>query len=363
MATGSMPVEVNTSRSLRGSSSSSPGIKGPLTKNNSKKQHKTNKKLESDRNQEKCPDCSLEVKDNAEAIECDICKGWYHKGCQNVSDALYAVLISDENQQISWYCKSCQRGAKAIMSHILIMHERQDQFKKKLNAMENKHKALHSRVNELQETLSKVSDLQSQATHESFVASHVQPDINKEDIVATVCTQINDRLTRLKNIIVYNVPEGTSTLKADNAIHDTNLMKELLGHTTGGKYQPEDLPVKRLGSKQTKETETQETKNRPLLVTFPEEDKKTIVMENLYKLKNRGEPFSGMIIKHDMSRDDREKERLLQKEARERTQQEQTTNVVYLVRGRPGERQIIKVKKRGEITSQTRALPVSELEK
>ena len=58
-----------------------------------------------------------------------------------------------------------------------------------------------------------------------------------------------------------------------------------------------------------------------------------------------------MIIKHDMSREDREKERLLQKEARERTQQEQTTNVVCLVRGRPGERQIIKVKKRGEITS------------
>ena len=217
------------------------------------------------------------------------------------------------------------------------------------------------RVNELQETL---SDLQSQATHESFVASHVQPDINKEDIVATVCTQINDRLTRLKNIVVYNVPEGTSTLKADNAIHDTTLMKELLGHTTGGKYQPEDLPVKRLGSEQTKETETEETKkNRPLLVTFPEEDKKAIVMKNLYKLKNKDEPFSGMIIKHDMSREDRENERLLQKEARERTQQEQTTNVVYLVRGRPGERQIIKVKKRGEITSQTRALLVPELEK
>ena len=57
-----------------------------------------------------------------------------------------------------------------------------------------------------------------------------------------------------------------------------------------------------------------------------------LVVKNLYKLKNKGEPFSGMIIKHDMSRDDREKERLLQKEARERTQQEQNINFVYLVR-------------------------------
>ena len=92
-----------------------------------------------------------------------------------MSDALYAVLTSDENHQISWYCKSCQRGAKAIMSYIIIMHERQDQF-------ENKLKKININT-------SKVSDLQSQTTHESFVASHVQPDINKEDVVATVCTQ------------------------------------------------------------------------------------------------------------------------------------------------------------------------------
>ena len=52
-----------------------------------------------------------------------------------------------------------------------------------------------------------------------------------------------------------------------------------------------------------------------------------------------------MVIKHDMSREDREKERLLQKEAKEKTQQEQTSNVVYIVRGRPGERQVIKEKK------------------
>lgn len=344
--------------------SSSSSSKATSSRHNSKKSHKTNKKLEADRDQEKCvcPDCSLEVKDNEDAIECDICKGWYHKVCQSVSDALYAILTSDENQRISWYCKSCQRGAKAIMSHILIMNERQDKFEKKLTAMENKQKAFQTRVNELEETVSKVSNLQSQTPHESLGATYVEPVINKDEMVATVCTQINDRMTRMKNIVVYNVPEGTSTLKEDNTIHDRKLMREMSGYTTDGKYQPEDLQVRRLGSKQRKEMETEGTRTRPLLVTFPEEDKKAFVMKNLYKLKNKGEPFSGMVIKHDMSKDDREKERLLQKEAREKTQQEQTTNFVYLIRGRPGERQIIKVKKRGENTNQTLApqVPVPE---
>jgi len=53
-----------------------------------------------------------------------------------------------------------------------------------------------------------------------------------------------------------------------------------------------------------------------------------------------------------MSREDREKERLLQKEAREKTQQEQTSIFLYIVRGRPGERQIIKVKKGAKGTTQ-----------
>ena len=52
-------------------------------------------------------------------------------------------------------------------------------------------------------------------------------------------------------------------------------------------------------------------------MTFPDEDKKASVMKDLHKLKTKGEPFREMIITHDMSREDREKERLLQKEARE----------------------------------------------
>ncbi|KAK2192590.1 hypothetical protein NP493_26g03045 [Ridgeia piscesae] len=96
-------------------------------------------------------------------------------------------------------------------------------------------------------------------------------------------------------------------------------MKQLTEHTTEGQYQPESLQVRRLGSKHKNETETDEARSRPLLVTFPDEDKKASVMKNLYKLKTKGEPFREMIIKHDMSREDREKERLLQKEAREKT--------------------------------------------
>ena len=262
-----------------------------------------------------------------------------------MSDALYQVLISEEQRQISWYCSSCQIGAKAIMTQLLVMHERQNQFDHKLSEMENKHDTLNIRVSEVEDAVAKVADLQAQATNKSLATNQIPPILNKE-VVATVYTQVNDGINRRQNIVVYNVPEGTSTLKADNVTHDRELMKQLTEHTTDGQYQPESLQVRRLGSRANTETGTDEARTRPLFVTFPGEDKKASVMKNLHKLKNKGEPFSEMVIKHDMSREDREKERLLQKEAREKTQQEQTSNLVYIVRGRPGERKIIKVKKK-----------------
>ena len=352
METGDTPVLTQTSRSLRGSSS---------TKNNAKKQHKANKKLEVSQDQDRendksiCHDCNQEVKNNDRGIECDICKGWYHKERQKVSDALYQVLISEEQRQISWYCSSCQRGAKAIMTQLLVMHERQNQFDHKLSVLENKHDTLNNRVSEVEDAVAKVADLQAQAANKSLATNQIPPILNKEEVVATVYTQVNDRINRRKNIVVYNVQEGTSTLKAENATHDRELMKQLTEPTTGGQYQPESLQVRRLRSRANNETGTDEARSRPLLVTFPGEDKKASVMKNLHKLKNKGEPFSEMVITHDMSREDREKERLLQKEAREKTQQEQTSNVVYIVRGRPGERQVIKVKKRSEMNNPTQA--------
>jgi hypothetical protein len=238
METGDIQVLTQSSRSLRGSSSS---------KNNSKKQHKTNKKLEVSKDQVRdndksvCHDCNLEVKNNDKAIECDICKGWYHKECQEVSDALYQVLINEEQQQISWYCTSCQRGAKTITIQLLIMHERQDQFDNKLSVLENNQEALNNRVSEVEDAVAKVADLQSQATNKSLDPNQVPPILNKDEVVATVYTQVNDRINIMKNTVVYNMPEGTSTLKVENATHDRELMKQLTEHTTDGQYQPESL--------------------------------------------------------------------------------------------------------------------------
>ena len=109
------------------------------------------------------------------------------------------------------------------MIQLLIMHERQDQFDNKLPVLDNKKKA--------------VADLQYQATNKFLDPNQVPPILNKDEVDATVYTQVNDRINIMKNIVVYNMPEGTSTLKAENATHDREIMRQLTEQTTDGHYQ------------------------------------------------------------------------------------------------------------------------------
>ena len=54
-----------------------------------------------------------------------------------------------------------------------------------------------------------------------------------------------------------------------------------------------------------------------------------------------------MIVKHDMSKNDREQDKALQKEAKQRsTDNSENSDFLYVVRGPPGTRKIIKVKKK-----------------
>ena len=94
------------------------------------------------------------------------------------------------------------------MTQLLVMHERQNQFDK-LSELENKHDTLNNRVSEVEDAVAKVADLQAQATNKSLDPNQVPPILNKDEVVATVYTQVNDRINRMKNIVVYNVPEGT----------------------------------------------------------------------------------------------------------------------------------------------------------
>ena len=47
------------------------------------------------------------VKAEDRGIECEVCKGWFHAGCVDLTDNEYDMLASHKLGTIHWYCATC----------------------------------------------------------------------------------------------------------------------------------------------------------------------------------------------------------------------------------------------------------------
>ena len=104
------------------------------------------------------------------------------------------------------------------------------------------------------------------------------------------------------------------------------------------------LSIKRLGKMgQTRVIEEKEVPvPRILLATFTEAAKAG-VMKNAYKLQSSDSEVKKIRIKHDMNKEDRQREYELRKEAQQKQMSDQ--DFLYRVRGPNWDRRIIKIKK------------------
>ena len=114
-------------------------------------------------------------------------------------------------------------------------------------------------------------------------------------------------------MIIHKITDDTKKSKAENQRDDLDRILHLCKLVTEQTYDTNDITIKRLGKKLEKIAGTDTTATRPTLVTFTYPDKKALLMKNLHKLGKTQEPFSNMVVKHDMSKNDREQDKTLQK--------------------------------------------------
>ena len=90
----------------------------------------------------------------------------------------------------------------------------------------------------------------------------------------------------------------------------------------------------------------EEGRNRPLLVAFKEENKKSEVMKNLKKLKSADARYRRVSVAHDLSPRQREEMKTLLEEAKLKyADEEESENFRLLVVGQQTRMKVIRVKK------------------
>lgn len=102
-----------------------------------------------------------------EGVECEICEGWYHCKCANVSSTTYKAI--EEDKAIHWYCSGCSKGVVSIWKKL---KERQE-------ALEEEVKRVGEEVKVVKEEVGKVASMKTEMDKDKVKISKLEARVNK----------------------------------------------------------------------------------------------------------------------------------------------------------------------------------------
>ena len=303
-------------------------------------------------NGELCPDCQLVVDDQSKAIECEVCDRWYHTSCQNMSDALYEVLICEETTNVSWFCKCCNQGAKSMMTKIYKLNERQERVENGLVMLTELHQNLNDRITSLGSSLEARMTTQEKVIEERFLTmetvftSRMQKlKTQSVDGAADITREMEDRHDRANNIIMFNVPESSAGTRIEQQGDNTNIVKKICVILGADNAQ---IINRRLGRKL-------ETETRPIRVELTDINNKKTILKNARHLREEEDlTLRNVYIAQDLTPSQREEQKELRRRRKtmlEDLQEKGMTDTTVIIR----KGQLHKVKKRDPERGETQA--------
>jgi len=82
-----------------------------------------------------CDVCKAEVEDGDDALECEICKGWFHISCVDISTYEYEVLVRHKIGSIHWYCATCNIKSMELLRLVFGLQNRLQKAEYELDSM------------------------------------------------------------------------------------------------------------------------------------------------------------------------------------------------------------------------------------
>jgi len=85
---------------------------------------------------DKCGQCTKLITDRDNGLQCDLCDGWFHAGCQDVTDDDYKALNKLE-VAVHWYCKTCNIRVQKVMGSVARLQNRMEKVEAGLQELKN----------------------------------------------------------------------------------------------------------------------------------------------------------------------------------------------------------------------------------
>ncbi|KAH3736226.1 hypothetical protein DPMN_042789 [Dreissena polymorpha] len=186
--------------------------------------------------------------------------------------------------------------------------------------------------------------------------------VASKNIVKQATSEIQSSFDRRYKIAFYGIKENKSNLKEECEKLDKDFINDIIAEIGINAHGENIKNLKRFGKKgltrmiEKKDGNKEEVEVPRVIIGTFKEEAKIRIMKNTHKLSSsKSDYFRTIGIKHDMAKEERQRDKDQKKEAKDLTEKE-TKNFVHVVRGMPWERRIVKVRNGGGVRVQT--LPV-----
>ena len=210
-----------------------------------------------------CNICNENIGDS-QALECDLCHGWSHQTCSDVSLTQYNFLTDCPSSSIKWFCKDCNSSPLMKKSKLEEKYEAQD---KKLDDLSRLVIAIESQTQIMSQLLQKGTGSSTESSETSVKAT-----------VSEVLDEQRERDEKKDNIIIFNIPESQSD--DDDVAH----VREVITHVCPGSdtEQLAKSVVSRIGTKK----DDPSARPRPIKVTITHFELRQKLLRGAKKLKS-----------------------------------------------------------------------------
>ena len=331
-----------------------------------------------------------------DVIECEMCFKHFCISCVEVSQEHYRLL--NECTSAHWYCPTCEEKAVKTVKAEFVVEERCKAF---IEKMEEKMEArityleaeLEKKMSEedvkelVEKTITHTAEerikeiVENKLAEKEAASAHASQENVKELVEKTITDSAEETI---KEIVENKLAENDAAASAhvaeekvkvvvssmidkhstDQQDKDGRKLNALIYHVSeSDKEEPErrkeddlkfiaDLKVE-LGVEESEisnivrlgKRSDDITKPRPMKVMFDSEKSKKGFMCKLGNLANAQDNFKKISVSHDMTKEEREQNKKKVQEAKNLNREHPSEEWVYRVRGLPGMKKVMRVKK------------------
>ena len=326
---------------------------------------------------EMCGICQVKVREDQMALKCDMCGKWFHVECMQMKKENYKKMIEmNDSAGVKWYCFKCEKKVENMENiqkeNIALKKQntklQQENFevgqmlKQLIERIDRMEKFIEKRIEEdidrkaklfqadvaekieglklgYDEILSEVNQMKMSGLLQPGEVKQSKEEIEKElyqikeDIVREGVEEmkkergveekkVNGLLLKMediekerkkKNIMIFNLRESKKEAAKDRYMEDEENCKKIF---------TEELEVQNIHiEKVIRIGRADPNKVRPLMVKMGSEEEKSKILQNTKKLRY-SEEFVRVYLARDLTEKEREKDRNLRLELKEKREKE-----------------------------------------